>query len=132
MYDALDVAKYIINYERSRGRTVSNLRLQKLLYFVQAQFLVTTQRACFCDEMEAWDFGPVVPNVYHVYKAYGSSSLPRSLPVGANITFDDSMLINRIIKRMQRTRWLILSLPAIFSHFAVSQKLDRRSQHSWA
>ena len=99
MYDALDVARHVINYERSQGRSVSNLRLQKLLYFVQAQFLVTTQRACFHDEMEAWDLGPVVPNVYHAYKAFGSASLPRSLPAGSDIDFDDSMLINRILDK---------------------------------
>lgn len=57
IYDALDVAKYVINYEASQNRSVSNLRLQKLLYFIQAQFLVTNHHACFPDKMEAWDLG---------------------------------------------------------------------------
>lgn len=100
MYDALDVARYVINYERSQGRSVSNLRLQKLLYFVQAQFLVTKHQACFSDAMEAWDLGPVVPTVYHEYKAFGSSSLPRSLSDNIyDIAGNDRMLIGKILDK---------------------------------
>lgn len=71
-YSALEVAKYVINHEHNNGREISNLRLQKLLYFVQAKVLVETGDPCFDDVMEAWDYGPVVPVVYHKYKIYGS------------------------------------------------------------
>lgn len=79
MYDANTIAKYIICYESEQLRAVSNLRLQKLLYFVQAQFLVSKKEPCFSDSIEAWDFGPVVPTVYHEYKIFGSSSIPTSI-----------------------------------------------------
>ena len=71
MYRALDVARYIIKRCHMQQKSISNLKLQKILYFVQAEFLVTTGRKCFSDAIEAWDFGPVVPEVYHHYKAYG-------------------------------------------------------------
>ena len=71
-YNALEVAKYVINHEHGKGREISNLRLQKLLYFVQAKVLVETGEPCFDDEIEAWDFGPVVPAVYYAYKIFGS------------------------------------------------------------
>lgn len=71
-YSALEIAKYVINHEHDNGREISNLRLQKLLYFVQAKILVETGNPCFEDEMEAWEYGPVVPTVYEVYKRYGS------------------------------------------------------------
>lgn len=75
-YSALDVAKYVINYEHSQGREVSNLRLQKLLYFVQAKVLVASNgNPCFSEDMEAWDFGPVVPEVYFKYKIFGCLDL---------------------------------------------------------
>lgn len=75
-YSALDVAKYVINYEHSKGREVSNLRLQKLLYFIQAKILVANDGTpCFSEDMEAWDFGPVVPDVYFKYKIFGCLDL---------------------------------------------------------
>ena len=39
MYSAIDIARYIIWYCKSHGYTISNLKLQKILYFVQAEFL---------------------------------------------------------------------------------------------
>lgn len=72
MYKAMDVAHYIIKREWDEDRPVSNLRLQKLLYFIQGYFYACGENGCFEDEIEAWDFGPVVPNVYREYKVYGS------------------------------------------------------------
>lgn len=80
MYKALSIARYIIDYCNSRGSGISNLKLQKVLYYVQAEFLVSTpdHSPCFSDEIEAWDFGPVVPSVYHRYKIYGGAIIPSS------------------------------------------------------
>lgn len=76
MYPAAEVAQYIISKCNQLGKTISNLKLQKILYFVQAEFLVSQEEPCFKEEIEAWDFGPVVPNVYRLYKAYGSANIP--------------------------------------------------------
>jgi Uncharacterized phage-associated protein len=83
MYSALAIAKHIIDFcnSNSCGTGISNLKLQKLLYFVQAEFLVSLGTPCFANKIEAWDFGPVVPNVYHLYKAYGSTNIPKSEPI---------------------------------------------------
>lgn len=73
---AIDIAQYIIWYCSDNNFAVSNLKLQKILYFVQAEFLVNTGHPCFFEDIEAWDFGPVVPVVYRKYKVYGSSNIP--------------------------------------------------------
>ena len=44
MYSALDVARYIIWYCKKQGYSISNLKLPKILYFVQANFLVSIGR----------------------------------------------------------------------------------------
>ena len=49
--------------------------MQKILYFIQAEFLVSENEPCFYEEIEAWNFGPVVPEVYHVYKIFGGSNI---------------------------------------------------------
>lgn len=64
MYSAIDVARYIILYCKEKEYPISNLKLQKLLYSVQAQFLITKRDPAFLEEIEAWDFGPVVPEVF--------------------------------------------------------------------
>lgn len=75
-YSALVVAELVINYCNENQIVISNLKLQKMLYFIQADFLVNTRTPCFDEEIEAWNFGPVVPEVYIEYKSYGSSNIP--------------------------------------------------------
>ena len=100
MYRALEVAQYIIRRCNQQKKSISNLKLQKILYFVQAEFLVTTGNRCFSDEIEAWDFGPVVPEVYHHYKAYGSANIPvfrMNSDLDAEISKSDQIIMNGII-----------------------------------
>lgn len=74
-YNVLDIAKYVIYYCTKKGYLITNLKLQKILYFIQAAFLVYKDYSCFVEEIEAWDFGPVVPEVYHEYKCFGNSNI---------------------------------------------------------
>lgn len=99
MYNVLDIAQYIIERCNSKNIAISNLKLQKILYFVQAEFLVSKGQPCFDEEIEAWDFGPVVPEVYYAYRMYGSANIPY---VAKRRTFrkilpKDKKLLNEII-----------------------------------
>lgn len=78
MYHAIDVSRFIINYSNEKDYGISNLKLQKVLYFVQAYFLMETEdhSPCFSEDIQAWNFGPVVPEVYYEYKQYGSNNIP--------------------------------------------------------
>lgn len=71
-YRAQDIAKYIINYYHEKGIDITNLKLQKLLYYVQGECLATPSinGACFDDEIQAWKHGPVVPSVYFTYNIF--------------------------------------------------------------
>lgn len=106
MYTALSVARYIIDFCNKHGKGISNLKLQKILYFVQAQFLVSSgnNTPCFLDQIEAWDVGPVVPSVYHHYKVYGGAIIPSDkndpfLPLYQRISEPDKKLINDMIEQ---------------------------------
>lgn len=81
MYRVLDICRYIINYCNDKDYNLSNLKLQKMLYFIQAFYLCKTdeKEPCFQEKIEAWDFGPVVPVAYHEYKQFGSANIPKVL-----------------------------------------------------
>lgn len=70
MYNAMDIAQYIINYSIMQENPVSNLKLQKLLYYIQAAFLLEKEEPCFNENIVNWRHGPVVPEVYKKYKKY--------------------------------------------------------------
>lgn len=54
-----------------RPRRLSNLKLQKLVYYSQAWYLAITGKPLFDDPIEAWVHGPVVRSLYFDYRAYG-------------------------------------------------------------
>lgn len=76
MYSASDIAKMIINWCSFYKIPITNLKLQKLLYFVQGEFLKTRNARLISDDFYAWQLGPVVPNVYYEYAIYSSSQIP--------------------------------------------------------
>lgn len=75
-YDVLEVSRHVINYSNRQKYGISNLKLQKILYFIQAYFLMEKDAPCFKERIEAWNFGPVVPESYCEYKQYGSGDIP--------------------------------------------------------
>lgn len=77
MLDALDVAKYLLSLvDTEKGQIISNLALQKLLYYCQGYYLGSTSEKLFKEDVVAWKYGPVVPDVYFYYKDKGCSALP--------------------------------------------------------
>lgn len=76
MYDVQLIARYVIHHCLQSIRPISNLKLQKILYFIQAEFLVGTNQPCFEDDIEAWGSGPVVPAVYFEFMIFGNTNLP--------------------------------------------------------
>ncbi|WP_353932474.1 type II toxin-antitoxin system antitoxin SocA domain-containing protein [Okeanomitos corallinicola TIOX110] len=77
MLNCHDVAKYFLSRaDEDAGDLISNLKLQKLLYYAQGFHLALYNEPLFPELVEAWIHGPVVPEVYHEYKNFGSNAIP--------------------------------------------------------
>lgn len=77
-YNILDIACFVINKhnELYPKKGITNLRLQKLLYFIQCYFYLNYYEPCFRENMEAWDFGPASREVYEEFCVYGGCNIP--------------------------------------------------------
>lgn len=72
-----DVANYFIAItSEDAGDAMSNLKVQKLVYYAQGFHLALYGKPLFDEEIEAWLHGPVVPSLYHTYKDYKANPLP--------------------------------------------------------
>lgn len=75
-YSVWTAVDYIMSKAAERGiADITNLKLQKLLYFAQGFVLASREQPLFEERIEAWTYGPVVPEVYRRFKAWGSSVL---------------------------------------------------------
>lgn len=69
LYDVHDIAnKVILQTDTEKGDIISNLKLQKMLYYLQGYHLAFFGEKLFENNLEAWTYGPVVPEVYHRFK----------------------------------------------------------------
>lgn len=95
MYTAIHLANYVVSKCVADGHPISNLQLQKILYFIQKDYL-DRGLVAFPDEIEAWQFGPVVPNVYYHFCGFGS--MPITIRREAKINYEDAIRIDPIIE----------------------------------
>ena len=78
MHSAIDIANFFIDITQSKEEGyLSDLKVNKLLYFAQAWSLVRLGRPLFDESIEAWPLGPVVPNVYNAFKKYKSNNITK-------------------------------------------------------
>ena len=75
MYAAHDVATYVITEYWNRGSIITNLKLQKILYYIQGYAYRFCNTAAFCEDIYKWPYGPVVPDVYFRYNHHHASPL---------------------------------------------------------
>jgi len=64
------VANFFIYLANETGSFVSNLKLQKLVYYAQAWYLALYDDSLFPEDFQAWVHGPVIPALYAKYKSY--------------------------------------------------------------
>lgn len=98
MYNALDIADYVIFKCISDNHPITNLQLQKILFFIQKEFLLKKGTEAFMNRMEAWQFGPVIPDVYYKYCGYGAMEILQCKNTH-EITDNDRKMIDNVISK---------------------------------
>ncbi|MHC1788303.1 Panacea domain-containing protein [Solidesulfovibrio sp.] len=93
MSTCFDVANFFLSkIDPEVGEIISNLKLQKMVYYAQGFALADLGRPLFQDTIEAWEHGPVVPALYHEYKQYGAGEIPPASPHSADDKFTSDEL----------------------------------------
>lgn len=78
MIDSLNVARYFIvrAYEDGIEAEMTNMKVQKLLYYSQSLHLALYDEPLFEEEIQAWRYGPVCPPAYKFYSEFEAQQLP--------------------------------------------------------
>ena len=77
-YEAMTIAKWFVAWADANEAELSNLKLQKLLYYAQGLHLAANGEPLFPEAIQAWSHGPVVPVVYHAFKKFQSQDVELS------------------------------------------------------
>ena len=97
---AIDVAWYLVYYVNSSGRKITNLKLQKILYYIQAQSLKQNKKPLFSNPIEAWRHGPVVREVYSYYREYMNLPITDAFhPTVDDFTEEEKKLMHIVVEK---------------------------------
>ena len=70
MHNYKDIADYFIWKANDTGSLMTNLKLQKLLYYAQAWYVTLYDKPLIKESFEAWVHGPAIPECYREYKRF--------------------------------------------------------------
>lgn len=121
---ALDVSEYLIVLGDREQRHVSNMSLQKILYFLQGIHIAHFDTPLFNEKIYAWSYGPVVKDMYHIYKMYGNDSI---YPLNAgekNFYFSLSVMRHNGNPDNLKNKDFIFDVWNVFKNYTPSQLVE--------
>ena len=74
-YPASLIAYAFVKRGIIEGKSVTQMKLQKMVYFAHGYHLAKYNNPLIEEEFQAWKFGPVIPSIYQTYKLYGSDPI---------------------------------------------------------
>ncbi|WOO86888.1 DUF4065 domain-containing protein [Mollicutes bacterium LVI A0039] len=109
IYTAEDISATIINYASKNNHNITNLQLQKLLYFMQVEYIKETSKLLFPEEFQAWTYGPVQYDVWRYYRLYNRKTISKVL-IGTVISDNilDSILKDKIEMYFRQNVWKLV------------------------
>lgn len=96
-YSTDQISDLIISIIHNTGKIITNMKLQKLLYYSQAWYLAYFDKPLFDEDFEAWVYGPALPSQYKRFKKYSSGPITETPQI---IKFPKSVIefVTEIIK----------------------------------
>jgi uncharacterized phage-associated protein len=88
MKTAIEVADYILNKAKSNNDTVTPMQLLKLVYLCHGWMLGLYGRQLVSDEVEAWQYGPVIRSLYEKVRQFKSNAVEGPLSQKTEVVFD--------------------------------------------
>lgn len=94
--DARALANVILDRADEVGHSITNMALQKILYFGHGWYLARHNQPLINLRFEAWEHGPVIPIIYHQFKAFGDRGITSRSTMIDFETGEDKVVTGRI------------------------------------
>ena len=85
-YSAIAVANAFIDIAAENGFYLTNLKLQKLVYFAHGWYSAFTDKPLITDEVQSWQYGPVIQSLYNALRHYGARPITKKIHSDQTIT----------------------------------------------
>lgn len=110
-YNAIDIANWFLNENRKQmnfedSEFITNLKLQKLLYYAQGCYLAQKGESLIKEDFLAWEHGPVIRNIYDKFKKFGANGIQYEDDYEEKLDEDTIILLKKVYREFgQYTAW---------------------------
>ncbi len=73
--DGRAVANFVLDFCEARGRRITNLSLQKIVFFCHVWSLIRFGKPLVRHQFEAWQFGPVLQYLYREFREFDNQPI---------------------------------------------------------
>lgn len=74
-HDSRSIANFILDLCDAESFEVSNMGLNKIIFFAHSDLIVSQEEVLVKSTFEAWQHGPVLPVIYHEFKCFAGSPI---------------------------------------------------------
>ena len=74
-YDVRSISNYVLDIAERERRVMSNLSINKVVYFMYCYYLLEFKESLVSAKIEAWDYGPVFRELYREFKVFGEKPI---------------------------------------------------------
>ena len=102
MYDVLTVADAILKIAKAKNKPLTPMQVVKLVYIAHGWSLGLRNKELFKNQIQAWQYGPVIPDLYHTTKSYGRNPIPFSAigdPNKVGVTTEDRAFLEGVFEK---------------------------------
>jgi len=75
MYNPVYMSNNFLVRAHQQKVPITAMKIQKMLYFLYRDYIISTGNALFSERFSTWKYGPVLESVYHTYKNFGANSI---------------------------------------------------------
>ena len=93
-FPAVCIANEFIRIARAKNVMLTPMKLQKLVYFAHGWSLALTGQPLVNERIEAWQYGPVIPDLYREFKTFGNGVITQEAGVSFGTKHDGKVIVH--------------------------------------
>ncbi|QYM72915.1 DUF4065 domain-containing protein [Pseudochrobactrum sp. Wa41.01b-1] len=110
MYDVITIADTILKLAKEKGQSLTPMQLMKLVYIAHGWSLALRETDLFGERIEAWRYGPVIPDLYFATKRWGRQSIPfNMIDDGINVDQETESFLRDVVNNYAHIDGIALS-----------------------
>lgn len=100
MHDSRTIANRFLTLAEAAGDCLTPMQVLKLVYIAHGWMLGLYGRPLIKDEVQAWQYGPVIPGLYNAMRDYRGAVVTAQLkaPTGDDLTSNEDDLVQQVYR----------------------------------